>query len=143
MKMLSILSLLALAGAANANQFLLTQDQSKAAGTQRFSIDFISSGDAVDLVARVNIGDSEKAKVNYAGCGKGAPEGFQAVCSVAKGMLIVQLIGDGVKRLPKGQVSLGVFSVSYADAKSRELAFASNDVSGADASLIPANAEVK
>jgi hypothetical protein len=142
MKKILFASILAFAGAAQANQFLITQDEAKG-GAQRFSIDFVSNGDAVDLVARVNIADSEKAKVNYSACGKGAPEGFQAICSVAKGKLIVQLIGDGVKRLPKGQVSLGVYSVSYADAKARQLSFAENDVSAADASMISSKAEVQ
>lgn len=143
MKKIIALSLITFASFANANQFLITQDEAKAAGSQRFSLDFISSGDAVDLVARVNIGDESKAKMNLSGCGKGAPSGFQASCSVAKGMLIVQLVGDGVKTLPKGQVSMGEFSVKYADGKSYALSFAQNDVSAANATLLDAKTDIQ
>jgi hypothetical protein len=142
-KIIAISILASLFSAANANEFVMTNADAKSAGVQRFALDFVNSGEAVDLVARIALPDAQLAKVDYTNCGKGLPEGFSSLCSVAKGMLIVQVFSGGVKALPKGQISLGTFSVSYSDGKARKLAFAQNDVSAADASEIKSTVEMQ
>jgi hypothetical protein len=118
-----------------ANELVLTNGAASKSAGQQFAIDFISSGQAVDLVARVNIPDAENAKVDLSNCAKSLPSGFTSVCSVAKGMVIVQVFGASEKAsvLPKGRISLGVFSVAYSDGAPRSFTFAQNDLSDAQA----------
>jgi hypothetical protein len=145
-KFITIALLSSLFSMAHANEFVMTNaDSAKGASGQRFALDFVNSGEAVDLVARITLPDADLAKVDYSNCGKGVPAGFTSMCSVAKGMLIVQVYGVSgvVTALPKGQVSMGTFTVSYSDGKARKLTFAQNDVSSASAAELTSKAEIQ
>lgn len=139
MKKLFAVSALVLACAsASANQFILTKgDTSAKGGNQSFALDFVSNGDGTTLVVKVGIPDTDKAVVNMKGCGKGLPAGFQGQCNVARGELIVLVTHETDALLPKGQVSLGVFSVSYSDGKARPLAITSTEVASPNGDDLP------
>jgi hypothetical protein len=145
-KLIALSVLVSLSSFASANEFVMTNAaESKNANGQRFALDFVNSGEAVDLVARITLPDVDMAKVDYSSCGKGLPAGFTSMCSIAKGMLIVQVFSDttAVKLLPKGQVSMGTFSVTYSDGKARKFSFAQNDVSSASAAELSSKAEIQ
>jgi len=127
-----ILALVAVS--ANANNFVLTSGDGVQKGVgQNFALDFVSSGDGTTLVVKVAIPDSDKASVDLSGCGKGLPSGFTGQCAVAKGNLIMMVYNDQNKLLPKGQVSLGMFAVKYADGIARKLSISSTEVGSPDA----------
>lgn len=129
MKKLFAVSALVLACAsANANQFVLTNGDVSKSGKQNFALDFVSNGDGTVLVVKVGIPDTEKATVDLSNCGKGVPKGFTGQCNVARGELIVLVTSEVDALLPKGQISLGVFSVSYSDGKARSFAITSTEV---------------
>jgi len=125
----------------SANSFVLTTGQaSKASASQSFSLDFISDGDGTTLVVKVGIPETDKASVNLAGCGKGLPSGFVGQCAVAKGNLIMIVSSDTNELLPKGAVSLGMFSVTYADKQPRQLSITSTEVSSPEATELQSSA---
>ena len=139
MKKLFAVSVLVLACAsASANQFILTKGEASVkGGNQSFALDFVSNGDGTTLVAKVGIPDADNAVVNLKGCGKGLPAGFMGQCNVARGELIVLVTSDTNALLPKGQVSLGVFSVNYSDGKARALAITSTEVASPKGEDLP------
>lgn len=139
MKKLFALSALVLAFAsANANQFVMTNGDASAKGNkQNFALDFVSNGDGTTLVVKVKIPDTDKAVVDLKGCGKGLPAGFDGQCNVARGELIVLVTSEVDALLPKGQVSLGVFSVSYTDGKARQLEISSTEVASPKGEDLP------
>lgn len=143
MKKLVAISALVLASAsASANQFVLTNSDAKGA-QQSFALDFVSNGDGTTLVVKVGIPDTEKAVVDLSGCGKGLPKGFNGQCAVAKGNLIVLVTHETDALLPKGQVSLGIFSVRYADGKARQLSITSTEVASPKAEELPSSSSVQ
>ncbi len=139
MKKLFAVSALVLACAsAGANQFVLTNgDASAKSSDQTFALDFVSNGDGTTLVVKVGIPDTEKAVVDLKGCGKGLPKGFDGQCNVARGELIVLVTSEVDALLPKGQVSLGVFSVKYSDGKARPLVITSMEVASPKGEELP------
>lgn len=140
MKKLFAVSALVLACAsANANQFVLTNGDVSKGGKQNFALDFVSNGDGTTLVVKVGIPDTDKAKVDLSGCGKGLPKGFNGQCNVAHGQLIMLVTSEVDALLPKGQISLGIFSVSYSDSKARQLVITSTEVASPKAEELPSS----
>jgi len=140
MKKLFALSALVLACAsANANQFVLTNGDVSKGGKQNFALDFVSNGDGTTLVVKVGIPDTDKATVDLSGCGKGLPKGFNGQCNVARGQLIMLVTSEVDALLPKGQISLGLFSISYSDGKARQLAITSTEVASPKAEELPSS----
>lgn len=141
-KLLAISALVLASASASANQFVLTNSEVKGA-QQSFALDLVSNGDGTTLVVKVGIPDSEKAVVNLNGCGKGLPKGFNGQCAVAKGNLIVLVTSEVDALLPKGRVSLGIFSVSYADGKARQLSITSTEVASPKAEELSSTSAVQ
>lgn len=139
MKNIFIAGLLSIACAsANANNFVLTTgDSLKNSGKQSFALDFVSSGNGTTLVVKVAIPDTELAKVDLSGCGKGLPTGFNGQCAVAKGNLIMLVTHGSDALLPSGAISLGVFSVEYSDGKARKLSISSTEVASPQSEEMP------
>ena len=134
-------SLIALCSAsAFANQFVLTtSDAATKKGGQSFALDFVSNGDGTTLVVKVAIPDADKAAVDLSGCGRGLPKGFNGQCNVAKGNLIMVVSSDTNALLPKGTLSLGVFSVTYSDGAARKLTVSSTEVASPAAQELPSS----
>lgn len=136
-KLLAVSALVIACASANANQFVLTNGDVSKGGKQNFALDFVSGGDGTVLVVKVGIPDTEKAAVDLSSCGKGLPKGFNGQCNVARGELIVLVTSEVDALLPKGQISLGVFSVSYSDGKARSLAITSTEVASPKGEQLP------
>jgi len=141
MKKLFAVSALVLAFAsASANQFVLTNGEASAkSAKQTFALDFVSNGDGTTLVVKVGIPETEKATVDLSSCGKGLPKGFIGQCNVARGQLIMLVTSEVDALLPKGQVSLGVFSVTYSDGNARKLEITSTEVASPQAEELPSS----
>lgn len=125
---------------ASANKFVLTtSDAVTKGGAQSFALDFASNGDGTTLVVKVAIPDADIAAVDLSGCGRGLPKGFLGQCNVAKGNLIMLVTSDTDALLPKGTISLGIFSVKYPDGMARKLTVSSTEVASPDSKELPSS----
>lgn len=114
-KFISILALSVVSmSAANADQLVFSAEKSGRSGVA--ALDYVSNGDAVSFMFRIDVPGGANAKVDLKSCVSSLPKSHAGQCSFANGQIIGLVYSDTNERLPKGIISVGKVSVQSAAA---------------------------
>ena len=112
-KFISILALsVASISVAHADQLVFSTE--KSGGARTAALDYVSNGDAVSFLFRIDVPGGADASVNLKSCVAALPKSHVGQCNFAKGQIIGLVYSDTNERLPKGIISVGSVSVKSA-----------------------------
>lgn len=149
MKKTLILTMLALGFASSsvqADELILTRGaQAKAGVSQVYSLDFVTSGDAVAFQFNIALPKGVDAShVDLTNCVSELPKSHTGQCNVANGQIIGLVFNDTNEAFSAGVVSVGKIAISVGQRRSlgKDLKVSQFLVSDSKAQPISARAEI-
>lgn len=93
---------------AHADQLVFSAEKS---GNNRIAaLDYVSDGDAVSFLFRIDVPGGTAARVNLKSCVASLPKSHAGQCNFSNGQIIGLVYSDTNERLPKGIISVGQIS---------------------------------